>query len=362
MTPEFSGLTPSIGRGLEGVFPVSFETCISNTRQSIRRFKLLVIIICCYSSSLVLLMNYMATSELNLNLLRIFEAVYSSGSMTKAAERLHLTQSGVSQHITNLEELLGVSLFERVRQRLLPTEEGKRLYESTHENLNQIENTIWELRGVERSFAGTINIGMPIEFGNNLVMPLISEFLKQHPQVVCQFNLGYASTMNDHLLKGELDFAIIDEFRMDRSIETKKIYDEVVELCASEEYLEKKGPYKHSATFYESLDYVEYQQGEPLLKMWFHHHLPRKRVVPNVHAYIMDVQGLSRLIMLGVGVGILPHHLVARLENEGQKVQVLKGCGRPLTNSIGIAKLSSRKLSRASQALFDSILTGLKKS
>ena len=66
----------------------------------------------------------MLTSSLNLNILRVFETVYSTRSMTKAAQVLFLTQSGVSQHIKSLEESLEFALFDRLQKKLVPTEKA----------------------------------------------------------------------------------------------------------------------------------------------------------------------------------------------------------------------------------------------
>ena len=57
----------------------------------------------------------MLIDQLNLNQLRIFESVYRTQSMTQAAVELGLTQSGVSQHIRALEDVLGLSLFDRIK-------------------------------------------------------------------------------------------------------------------------------------------------------------------------------------------------------------------------------------------------------
>jgi DNA-binding transcriptional LysR family regulator len=302
----------------------------------------------------------MSFHDLNLNLLRVFESVYRTGSMTEAAKELHLTQSGVSQHVTALEEILGVKVFDRIKQRLLPTERGHLLYKKTSESLNSIDNVISEVKGQERALSGNVNIGMPIEFGNGLVMPIIAGFSKKYPQVTFNINLGYATTMNEQLLKGELDFAIIDEFKMDRSISTQKVYDELLELCAHEEIL-KRAPLKPSMKYFESLDYVEYQPGNPVLNMWFKHHMNKPHPDLNVRAHIMDVQGIARLIVNQMGVGVLPYHVVRKMQTQGDPVQTFRGCGRPLKNSIGIAKLSQRTLSRAATAAYEWTLSELKK-
>ncbi len=63
----------------------------------------------------------MIIDHINLNYLRVFECVFRTGSMTTAAQELHLTQSGVSQHIRSLEDVLGIRLFDRIKKKLIPT-------------------------------------------------------------------------------------------------------------------------------------------------------------------------------------------------------------------------------------------------
>jgi DNA-binding transcriptional LysR family regulator len=87
----------------------------------------------------------MLIDKINLNLLRIFEVVYKTKSMTKASKELHMTQSGVSQNIKHLEELLGVILFDRVKQRPVPTHKAKVLYKVASQNLLEIEKALIEI-------------------------------------------------------------------------------------------------------------------------------------------------------------------------------------------------------------------------
>src|SRR6185437_1423130 len=117
----------------------------------------------------------MIIDHINLNHLRIFECVYRTKSMTEAAKELHLTQSGVSQHVRTLEEVLELKLFDRVKQRLIPTAPAETLFKRCSEALYGIEETISELRGGQQSLSGSVTIGMPIEFGNNVVLPLLSK-------------------------------------------------------------------------------------------------------------------------------------------------------------------------------------------
>ena len=152
----------------------------------------------------------MILDQVNLNHLRVFECVYRHLNMTQAAEELHLTQSGVSQHIAALESMLEVRLFDRMKRRLVPTAQARQLFEQSFKILQDLERTFTDLKGGEKNLAGRVALGMPIEFGNNVVIPLISEFCKSHSAVKVSIQYGYASEMNERLLSGELDFAFVD--------------------------------------------------------------------------------------------------------------------------------------------------------
>ncbi|MBC7691182.1 MAG: LysR family transcriptional regulator [Methylotenera sp.] len=291
----------------------------------------------------------MIIDHINLNHLRIFECVYRTRSMTAASQELHLTQSGVSQHIKTFEEGVGVRLFDRIKQRVVPTTQADLLFEQCTKSLRDLEQVFAEVRGTQKQLAGRVTIGMPIEFGNNVVLPLLAKFAKKHSLVKFNFKLDFASVMNEMLLDGKIDFAFVDDFTMDRKIAITPVYDEVLELCISPDLLKKAGTDKNSKQFFESLDYVEYQKDEAILRKWFDHHVGGKNLRLNVKATIMDVQGLAQLILTGTGAGVLPRHLVLKLQKDGHKIHIFKGSGDPLKNSISIAHHRERSQSPAAQ-------------
>lgn len=301
----------------------------------------------------------MIIDHVNLNHIRIFECVYRTQSMTAAAQELHLTQSGVSQHIKSLEDMLDIRLFDRIQQKLVPTSQARVLYENCSKSLQQIEQTLFRLKGGDTQLSGTISIGMPVEFGNNVILPLLGQFCRKHPLVKLNIKFGFASQMNEELLKGSLDFAFVDDFRMDRRILTEKVYDEVLDLCASEELIKKKGQPRQQRKYFEALEFVDYQENEPILRMWFHHHLETRHIDLNVRATVMDVQAIARLILSEAGAGVLPGHLLAKLQKEGHKIYKFKGCGKPLKNAISVAHLELRTHSPTALSALEFLKTSL---
>lgn len=289
----------------------------------------------------------MYIDRINLNHLRIFEVVYKSRSMTAAALELHLTQSGVSQHIKALEDILGVKLFDRIKQRLIPTASAQVLFQQSARSFSEIEQALVEITGKETEVRGTVQIGIPLEFGHDVILPLLAKMQKQFQGIRVQLQVGLAPRMNDLILRGELDFAIVDEFITDHRVRTERIYNEDLELCVAPELLKKIGASgSHNQKFFEALNYVEYEKGEPLLRNWFQHHLGVRQIKLNVRSYVEDAYCVSQLVLSGVGAGILPGALVQKLR-QGNKLHVFKGSGKPMKSGISIAIIQERSMAPA---------------
>jgi DNA-binding transcriptional LysR family regulator len=302
----------------------------------------------------------MLIDQINLNQLRVFESVYRSKSMTHAARELHLTQSGVSQHIKALEDVLELKLFDRIKQKLVPTPSARELYKHTAKSFEDIETILNKLKKTDKELTGVVSIGMPIEFGNNIILPLITEFQKKHPKVRFKIRQGFPFMMNHLLLNGELDFAFVDSFAMDKGITTEVVYDELIELCVSKKMGVSNKPHT-DFEFYEKITYIDYQEDQSVLSLWMKHHTQSKSADLDVRVYVMDAQAIAKMILLGTGAGVLPGHLVQRLLENEEDLQVLKGSGKPLVNAISIAYLEDKTLTNSTKTALDFLRTQLKK-
>jgi DNA-binding transcriptional LysR family regulator len=301
----------------------------------------------------------MIIDNINLNLLRIFESVYRTGSMTKASRELFMTQSGVSQNIKNLEELLQIPLFDRIKQKTIPTLKSHELYKGIRPHLFGIEKVLSHITEEDTELHGELHIGLPIEYGNNVIVPLLTKWSKSHPGINYKIKYGHATDMNKALLRGELDMAVVDNFGMDKQIKREVLGDEELTLCCSGKYLKEVGPAKNALSFYEKLDYIDYVDDAPILKQWFKHHFKTNHFNPHIRASLMNVQGISKMITEDLGLGILPHHVVDKLKKAGFKLHIFKGSGKPLHNSLSLATLDKRSenplLEETAKFLFDSL-------
>ncbi|MGZ3691990.1 MAG: LysR family transcriptional regulator [Pseudobdellovibrio sp.] len=294
-------------------------------------------------------------NNLNLSHLKIFESVYRLKSMTLAAQELFLTQSGVSQHMKSLEESLGLELFIRNRSGLYSTEAADLLYKSYHKAFGEIEATLHDIKDPQhKELTGTLRIGIPTEFGNNIVIPFLSEWSKKHSQVKFDFVYGYGLSLIQMLEDGELDLAFIDSFQKNKKIVSKVVFQETLNLVASTQYLKK--PFRENIKDLMALDFLEYEHKESILRLWFGYHYGKKNVNLNIRAWAMNVQGVASLVKQGMGAAILPDHLIEKLIKQGQPLHVFKGKRATLKNDISLTWLKDKPKTQAADDLIKYII------
>ena len=302
----------------------------------------------------------MLLDQIYMNYLRIFEAVYRTRSMTQAAAELHLTQSGISQHIRSLEDNLQIKLFDRIKQKLIPTEDGKNLYVQLSPHLSKLEEILLQLTNKDNTLRGEVVVGMPVVFGLNIVVPMLAELGKLHPMLKFKIHFDLARSFNNLLLKGDVDFAFVDEFTMDRQIETENVYDETLLLCASKDYIKSRGE-GNTKKYFEGLEYIEYDQDLPMSQRWIEHHYKHSNIDIKVRAVLADTLGVAKLIQSSLGIGILPGHHVEKLKAEGKHLYIFDGkSSKDLKNKISVAFVKGRSWSSAVHESFHFLMNKIK--
>lgn len=298
----------------------------------------------------------MKIPDINLNHFKVFMAVYETRSMTQAADILHLTQSGVSQHIKALEEDLKLSLFTRSGRKIIPTPLASEIFPDIELAFLKVTERLARTTGREPEVNGLVRIGMPVEFGTGVLVPKLSMIGQNYRRLNFDITLDYAPAICSMLTNGQLDFGFIDEAPMDRRLHYRLAAKETLLLCAHRAYVAAKPKVSYNQSYFESLDYVEYKGSEPILRRWMTHHLKRKNLKLNVRAHIMDVQGVAKFIVSGIGAGVLPHHVVEKLKSEGSDIFVYEGKASPLNNEIRAISLKHHPLTKAAELTLNELM------
>lgn len=140
-------------------------------------------------------------------LLRTFVAVQSTGSFTRAAERLHLTQSAVSHQIRRLEELLGRPLLKRTTRSLALTEDGDDLLRYAQQILDALDAL--GQRFQPSPITGEVRFGAPENFVGDRLPTLLCQFARAFPSVRLDVRVNMQLDLRGLIRDGELDLAVI---------------------------------------------------------------------------------------------------------------------------------------------------------
>jgi len=166
---------------------------------------------------------------------RSFIAVSSKGNFTKAAKSLGVGTPLLSKRISKLEEQLGIRLFQRSTRVVSLTSEGKSL-------LPRVESILKDLEGLENQFhlneklKGTIKLTCPPFIAHQILLPILNDFMAQHPEVDIDLDL---SKSFKNLIEDGIDMAIRIEKPKDSELIYRKIGPNKLVLCASKQYLKK---------------------------------------------------------------------------------------------------------------------------
>ena len=141
--------------------------------------------------------------------LRSFVAASEEGSFTRAAKRENATQSGISQHVSALESLLGTPLFDRTAAGVELTTAGRLFYPRAVAALRGLDLGVVEVRAALGGLSGTVRAGLMPSFTRAALAPALETFLTAHPHVRIEVIEGYSAALADMVRAGALDFALI---------------------------------------------------------------------------------------------------------------------------------------------------------
>lgn len=142
-------------------------------------------------------------------LLRSFVAIIDTGSFTRAGERVHLTQSTISQQIRRLEQQLGCPLLDRSGRQVVTTAEGEKLLGLARRILALLAEA--EAQVTEASLQ--LSLGVPEDFAAGAIAPVLAAFARQYPQVRLEVQSGLSHGIWQRFEAGELDLALVKQGR-----------------------------------------------------------------------------------------------------------------------------------------------------
>jgi LysR family nitrogen assimilation transcriptional regulator len=151
----------------------------------------------------------MGGCHLDLKHLTALVTVAETGSVTRAARLLHMVQPAVTRQIRTLEEEIGVALFDRTRQGMVPTAAGELLVERARRALHELERARAEIRPEPGGVTGIVSVGLLESVVDILAQPVAAAIADRYPGIELRILTGYSGHLQQWLAEGDIDVSLL---------------------------------------------------------------------------------------------------------------------------------------------------------
>ena len=268
----------------------------------------------------------------------IFNTIVELGSLTKAAEKLHLTQSGVSYAISTLESELGFSLLKRNRSGVSLTSNGERILIFIQKILQQEELLQQEAISIKSLNTGTVRLGTLSSVSMQWLPGILSRFHEAYPLIEVKTYLGCYDEMSDWISNSTIDFGFV-------SLPTSKPF-EVMPL--KKDKLVVLLPPDHPLQHQKFISFNQLRGEHFIMPQWgsddnIKRLLHENKVKLQVKYELMEERTIFAMVQMGLGISILPELILINIPEDIHIVELEKTDYRIL----GLASLSMKNISPA---------------
>ena len=284
---------------------------------------------------------------LNLHQLATFQVVAKHCSYVRAAEELHFSQPAVSAQIRQLEETLGVKLFEQIGRRTHLTQAGVELYHYSQKIFAVIDEaleTMEELRGPDH---GRLRVGADTTVGTYVIPGLLGKFHQSYPEVEISLDVVNRAALVERIMSNEIDIAIVGRVPDDVPV--------VIEPFAPNELVLVASPYHRLAG----------RANVPLSELAKEHFLMREvgsgtraalelvlqeaEVPLHVSMHMGNNSAIKQGVAAGLGIALISR-VALDMELETNRLVILDVEGFPIMRQWRIVHLKDKHLSATALA------------
>lgn len=253
--------------------------------------------------------------KLDIRHLKLVVAVTEERSVTKAGERLHLTQSALSHQLLDLEAGLGLPLFLRLNKRMIPTPAGERLLLSARQVLAELKHTEEEIAQMANQKRGILRISTHCYTCYHWLPEKLKEFSQRFPDVEVKIILEATRQPLQALLNGKLDLAIVSSTQADKRLVYKPLFkDEMVALLPSAHPLAAR-PYLRAKDFAEQTLFLHVPLKDSDLYQRF---LMQAGITPARVSQVQLTEAIFEMVKAGLGISVMAKWAVTEQLKSGK--------------------------------------------
>ncbi len=285
--------------------------------------------------------------------LQVFESVAKNLSYTRAAEELHLTQPAVSMQIKQLEETVGLPLFEQIGKKNFLTEAGHCVLEhaiSITSKLQSIEHDIEQLKGID---GGRLRVCIASTV-NYFATRLISRFSQNHPSVQISLDVTNRHDLLKRLESNEPDLVLMGRPPTKADLISTAFMDNPLVIIANPHH-RLAGKQDVSIKELSNEKFVLREKGSgtrAAMEDMFRKH----GISPNSSTQLSGNEAIKQAVEAGLGLALVSFHTVD-LELKAERIAMLDIKHFPIMKKWHIGHRSGKQLSATAQAFWDFVIT-----
>ena len=273
--------------------------------------------------------------------IEIFHAIYTTGSITNAAKILHVSQPSVSKVLSHAELQLGFNLFERVKGRLIPTDEAEMLFDEVdkiYQQMRAIKNTA---ENIKKSEFGAISLGVTPALGFDAIPNVIADYHQDYPNVTFDIQTLHNDAVLQALLEHKCDLAVLFSPNTMPGITAKTLsQSELVIVYPKEKF--PHCPNKLTLGQICDTEFIDISDSGPLADMLWAR-IMEENISFNAAIKVQTYFIAARLVARGLGVCV-----VDRFTAQGNLADnvAIASFDPPLTFNVSAVHLENRSLSK----------------
>src|SRR5262245_6781673 len=157
---------------------------------------------------------------------QLVQSIADTGSVTRAADRLHLTQSALSHQLRDIESRLDARLFLRLGKRMALTPAGEKVLAAAQRVLADVQRVEDDLRAMADHGHGVLRLCTQCNTGYHWLPPLLETFHRKYPKVQVEIVVNVTDHPIEALLDGVIDLAVATDEITDARLATRALFDD----------------------------------------------------------------------------------------------------------------------------------------
>jgi DNA-binding transcriptional LysR family regulator len=287
-------------------------------------------------------MNY------TLNQLQVFLKIAETGSITKAAAELHLTQPAVSIQLKNFQDQFDIPLTELVGRRIYITDFGKEIAQAAENIIHQVHAINYKTLAYKGQLAGKLKIAV-VSTGKYVMPYFLAGFIQQHQGIELRMDVANRTQVIESLERNEVDFALVSIMPQGLRVESLELFENKLFLIGNTGAKLKKS--RNGKEIFKDLPLIFREKGSGT-RQTMERFIENNDIAALKRLELVSNEAVKQAVLAGLGYSIMS---LVGIKNElhGSDLQIIPVEGLPIKTMWSLVWLQNKKHSPVANAFLE---------